>query len=79
MKPTFPVLFLERLPSYAPELNPVEHIWDELREKYFHNRVFDSLDAIEDHLEGALRALEGDHARIKSIVAWPWIIIALLN
>jgi transposase len=22
------------LPPYAPELNPVEHLWDELREKF---------------------------------------------
>ena len=29
-----------RLPPYAPELNPQEHIWDELREKEFPNRVF---------------------------------------
>ena len=46
------------LPPYAPELNPVEHVWDELREKRFHNRVFDSLDALEDHLEIALRDFE---------------------
>ena len=25
-------------------------IWDELREKWFHNIVFDSLDALEDQL-----------------------------
>ena len=25
------------LPPYAPELNPVEHLWDELRDKCFHN------------------------------------------
>ncbi len=25
------------LPPYSPELNPVEHLWDELREKHFHN------------------------------------------
>jgi len=25
------------LPPYSPELNPVEHIWDDLREKAFHN------------------------------------------
>lgn len=25
------------LPPYAPELNPVEHLWDELREKHFYN------------------------------------------
>src|SRR5437016_8793403 len=37
-------------PAYSPELNPVEHIWDELREKYFHNRVFSSLDRLIDVL-----------------------------
>jgi hypothetical protein len=52
---------------------------DELREKRFHNRVFESLDALEHHLEIALRDLENDAPRIKSIVAWPWIIDALLN
>ena len=24
-------------PAYSPELNPVEHLWDYLRENYFHN------------------------------------------
>ena len=67
------------LPPYAPELNPVEHVWDELREKHFHNTVFASLSALEDHLEIALREFEQDHARIQSIVAWPWIVNALLN
>ena len=67
------------LPPYAPELNPVEHVWDELREKHFHNRVFDSLDALEDHLEASLLALEHDPDRIKSIIAWPWIMNAFLN
>lgn len=67
------------LPPYAPELNPVEHVWDELREKYFHNRVFDSLDALEDQLEMALRSFENDPSIIKSIVAWDWIINSLLK
>lgn len=67
------------LPPYAPELNPVEHVWDELREKRFHNLVFDSLDALEDRLEASLRDLEGDPDTIRSIVAWPWIMDALLN
>jgi transposase len=46
------------LPPYAPELNPVEHLCDELREKNFHNHVFDSLDALEDHLVASLRSTE---------------------
>ena len=43
-----PNLRLLKLPPYAPELNPVEHLWDDLREKSFHNRVFDSLDTLEN-------------------------------
>jgi transposase len=68
-----------RLPPYSPELNPAEHIWDDLREKEFHNKVFDSIDSLEDHLEKALLDMEHDHDRIRSIVAWPWIINALMN
>ena len=44
-------------PAYSPEVNPVEHIWDELREKYFSNRLFPSLDALQDHLCTALNEL----------------------
>jgi hypothetical protein len=62
-------LRLLTLPPYAPELNPVEHIWDELREKWFHNRVFESHKALEDHLEAALLSMEKDPKRVRSIVA----------
>jgi len=44
---------LPSLPPYAPELNPVEHWWDELGEKAFGNFVSDSLNALEDQLEGS--------------------------
>lgn len=64
---------------YSPELNPVEHLWDELREKHFHNRVFASLAAVEQHLFEAVRAFELDTERIRSICAWPWIIDAVSN
>lgn len=69
---------LVSLPPYSPGLHPVEHIWDEVREQYFGNLVFDSLDALEDHLETALRSMELDQPRVKSIVAWSWIINSLL-
>ncbi len=72
-------LRLLNLPPYSPELNPVEHLWDELREKSFHNLVFDSIDALEGHLESALREMESDLARVRSIVAWPWIIKSLVS
>jgi putative transposase len=68
---------LVNLPPYSPELNPVEHIWDDLREKYFHNHVFDGIDALESHLALALRNMENHPDHVHSIVAWPWIINAL--
>ncbi len=30
------------LPPYSPQLNPVENIWDDRREKFFANIVFES-------------------------------------
>jgi hypothetical protein len=67
------------LPPYAPELNPVEHLWDDLREKSFHNRVFDSIDSLENHLELALANFEQSPERAQGITGWPWIISALSN
>lgn len=62
-----------------PELNPIEHVWDALREKSFHNRAFASMDAFEDQLRIGLLALENDWTTVKSIVAWGWIVNALLK
>jgi transposase len=62
------------LPPYSPELNPVEHLWDEIREKYFANRCFDSLDAVADMLLKALRDLHHNKGLIKSMSAFPWIV-----
>ena len=36
------------LPSRAPELNPVENVWQYLRQNWLSNRVFDSYEAILD-------------------------------
>jgi hypothetical protein len=49
---------LIRLPPYSPELNPVELLWDELREKEFSNKVFESLQAVASQLACGLNALQ---------------------
>jgi len=67
------------LPSYSPELNPVENIWEELREKFFGNLVFDSHAALERQLVTGLRTLELNKDTTRSIAAWPWIINSLLT
>ena len=74
-----PNMRLLSLPPYSPELNPVENLWDELREKFFHNKAFDSMDALEDQLQAGLLDLENDWPRVQSIVSWNWIVNALLN
>ena len=65
---------LHRLPSYSPELNPQEHLWDEIREKEFPNRVFSDMAGVVRTLEAGLPRLAADHTRVHSICAWPWII-----
>ncbi len=70
---------LINLPPYSPELNPVEHLWDELREKHFHNHAFDSLNALEDQLVTGLLALENNAQRVSSICNWDWTINAASN
>jgi hypothetical protein len=38
----------------------MEHIWDEVREKWFTNEVFESLDGVENRLVESLAAIECD-------------------
>ena len=70
---------LIRLPPYAPELNPQEHVWDELREKEFPNRVYADLRSVRDQLEAGLPRLASSHETLRSITAWPWINRLNLN
>lgn len=67
------------LPPWSPQLNPVEHLWDEVREKWFANRVFDSLSAVEEQLLTALKTLEEDAARVASFTGFQWIRNIPLN
>lgn len=70
---------LDFLPPYSPQLNPVEHIWEEIREKWFQNLVFESLDAVEDHLCEALLVLENDSKRVRSLTGFEWIVSSYMN
>jgi len=72
-------LRLLRLPPYAPELNPQEHVWDELREKEFPNRVYANLQAVRRQLEQGLPRLATDHETLRGLTAWPWIRSLTLN
>lgn len=62
------------LPPYSPELNPAENGWDDMREKFFKNTVFDSLEAVENQLAIACNFYESNPQIIQSIAGWSWII-----
>jgi DDE superfamily endonuclease len=58
-------------PAYSPEANPVEHLWEEVREKYLHNRVFLSLEELIEVLCQALVELSEDQQRLRSMMFFP--------
>jgi hypothetical protein len=58
-------------PPRSPQLNAVEHIWEEVREKHFFNRVFESLDAVSDTLCKGLKALMDLPEKLKSMTNFP--------
>lgn len=62
---------------YTPELNPIEMIWDEVREKGFRNEIFRSLEAVLDRLCDTVKSLCSDPQRIASITRRQWLIDAL--
>jgi hypothetical protein len=67
-------IMIENIPPYSPELNPTENIWKDVREKFFHNLVFDSQEALEDQLKSACNFYEQNPNIVKSITGWKWII-----
>ncbi|GHV40047.1 hypothetical protein FACS1894187_20580 [Synergistales bacterium] len=62
------------LPPYSPDLNPQEQIWDELREKFFGNKLFKSIQAVIDNAVKGLQSLESSWEKVKSIAHRDWIL-----
>ena len=60
------------LPSRAPELNPVENIWQYLRQNWLSNRVFETYEAIIEAACEAWRSLLAEPTTITSIGHRGW-------
>ena len=58
-------------PAYSPELNPVEHVWEELREKHLANLALSSLDDVIDKVCEGLNRLEAEPERLRSLTYFP--------
>ena len=66
-------MILVRQPSHSPELNPVEHVWEEIREKNFYNKAMHSLDEVQDVLCEGLVALSKNPERVRSMTNFPYL------
>lgn len=64
-------------PPYSPELNPVEHIWEEMREKWFANKTFSAMSTVINTMVASLRSLERSPATIQSLSGFHWILNSL--
>ena len=61
------------LPPYAPELNPKENLWDEIREKIFKNYALKSIDHVQQKLREAILYIERNPDVVKSMTSFPYI------
>jgi transposase len=60
------------LPPRSPELNPVENVWQFMRQNWLSNRVFSSYADILDHCCHAWNKLVDQPWRIMSLGLRPW-------
>jgi transposase len=60
------------LPAYSPELNPVENVWQFIRQNHLANRVFQDYDAILDACCDAWRSFLNAPDKIASITHRSW-------
>ena len=63
-----PHLEFKRLPSYSPQLNPIERFWKKLRRRATHNRVFDRLADLKASLRASLCYFQTMRHKVKSIL-----------
>ena len=65
-------LTLVQQPPYAPELQPAERVFEELR-RVVEGQVYATLEEKVAAVERELQALAADPARVKSLAGWQWI------
>ncbi len=60
---------LVHLPTYSPELNPLERVWLYLRERHLSHRLFRGVEAVVEGCCAAWNALTAEPGRLASLPA----------
>ena len=63
-----PQLRFKRLPSYSPQLNPIERFWKKLRRRATHNRLFDTLADLKRSVRASLCYFQTMRHKVKSLL-----------
>jgi transposase len=63
-----PHLEFKRLPSYSPQLNPIERFWKKLRRRATHNRLFEALAELKSSLRASLCYFQTMRQKVRSII-----------
>lgn len=64
------------LPSYSPELNPAERVFEEVRSRV-EGETYESLHDKRREAESYLEELAADPERVKSLCGWGWLRASL--
>jgi DDE superfamily endonuclease len=63
-----PHLKFKRLPSYSPQLNPIERFWKVLRRRATHNRLFDALADLKRSIRASVSYFQAVRDRVKTLL-----------
>ena len=63
-----PQLWVEQLPSYSPDYNPIEHLWRTIKRQKTHNRYFPDFSALMTAVESALAHFQQHPEEVKQLM-----------
>ncbi|HYH65318.1 MAG TPA: transposase [Urbifossiella sp.] len=63
-----PHLEFKRLPSYSPQLNPIERLWKVHRRRATHNRLFDTLADLKTSIRASLCYYQTMRDRVRTLL-----------
>jgi hypothetical protein len=63
-----PHLEFYRLPSYSPNLNPIERFWKKLRRRATHNRLFDTIKDLKASVRASLGYFQAVRSKVLSLI-----------